>query len=102
MGGRGTGTIATASADGVSFIGQTMAGLNGVFTLSDEQAFVAGERGYSAIVDLSNGALEEMPIETLDVMHTTLVTDTHLIAAGGNLFTSEATFHGSLFARERQ
>ena len=102
VGGRGTGTIATASTDGVSFIGQTMAGLNGVFTLSDEQAFVAGERGYSAIVDLSNGALEEMPIETLDVMHTTLVTDTHLIAAGGNLFTSEATFHGSLFARERQ
>ena len=69
-----------------------MAGLNGVFTLSDEQAFVAGERGYSAIVDLSNGDLEEMPIETLDVMYTTLVTDTHLIAAGGNLFTSEATF----------
>lgn len=102
VGGRGTGTIATATADGLAFIGQTMAGLNGVFTVSDEQAFVAGERGYSAIVDLSNGELAEMPIETLDVMHTALVTDSHLIAAGGNLFTSESSFHGSLFTRELQ
>lgn len=96
VGGRGTGLVIDIVDDGVlSSPVQSIAGLNGVHIIDDSQSFVVGERGYGA--HYSNGQFEEVEAITLDILHGTFSSPNGTIyAVGGNLFTSDPTFHGIL------
>jgi hypothetical protein len=96
VGGRGTGLVIDIDLNGnLSSPVQAITGLNGVHIIDDSQSFVVGERGYGAFY--SNGQFEEIEAITVDVLHATFSSPNGTIyAVGGNLFTSDPTFHGIL------
>lgn len=95
VGGRGTGVVIDIEAGGLGAPTQAIAGLNGVSILDAERSFVVGERGYGAFYE--SGTFLELTSITLDVLHAAFVSnDDTIYAVGGNLFTSDPTFHGTI------
>ena len=97
VGGRGTGVVAEVEGDGLAVKVQAQAGLNGVQVLPSGDAVVVGEAGYSALYDIETDTLTSVLPVTRDVLHATWgLPGSELIAVGGNLFTSEDTFLGTI------
>ena len=95
VGGRGTGVVIDIESDALGTPTQAVAGLNGVVVLDESRSFVVGERGYGAFFE--SGSFTELTSITLDVLHASFVAnDDTIYAVGGNLFTSDPTFHGSI------
>ena len=95
VGGRGTGILTTVMQQQLGEVYPCPAGLNGVHVFAEDRAFVVGERGYAASMDINDGSIVEWPSITLDVLHATFVDSTGLVyAVGGNLFTADQYFHG--------
>ncbi|MEC8382200.1 MAG: hypothetical protein VXZ96_17850 [Myxococcota bacterium] len=95
VGGRGTGVVIDIEADALGTPTQSVAGLNGVHVIDDQRSFVVGERGYGAFYE--SGSFTELTSITLDVLHAAFISDNDTIyAMGGNLFTSDPTFHGTI------
>jgi len=101
VGGRGTGVILTGDGGGLSVAQQTGAGLNGVQVLPDGRAVVVGERGSAGIYDPATDTLVDSGVPTLDVLHNAFSPDGQtVLAVGGNLYTSDNVFHGSIWRAE--
>ena len=95
VGGRGTGVVIDIESEALGSPTQAVAGLNGVYVLDETRSFVVGERGYGAFYEA--GAFSELTSITLDVLHAAFVSnDDTIYAVGGNLFTSDPTFHGTI------
>ena len=76
---------------------QATAGLNGVQVLADGRAVVVGERGIAGLYDPATDSLEESPAPTSDVLHAAWQHGDQVYAVGGNLYTADDFFHGSVF-----
>ena len=97
VGGRGTGVVVEPNGDGLAVTAQTQAGLNGVQVYPSGVAVVVGEAGYSALYDLETDTVTPVLPITRDVLHATWgVPGGRMLAVGGNLFTSDDTFVGTL------
>lgn len=97
VGGRGTGVIAEVDGERLSVTTQTQAGLNGVQVYPSGNAVVVGEAGFSALYESDSDSLKEVLPITQAVLHATWgQAGGRMLAVGGNLFTSEDTFLGTL------
>lgn len=101
VGGRGTGVYATGSIDGIEFQAPIIAGINGIAHI-DTQRLLVGELGYSVL--LQEDTSVEIPAVTSHILHsaTTSTENTHWIAVGGNLATSDDTYEGSILYMENK
>ena len=98
VGGRGTGRVFEADGDRLTEVASTPAGLNGVISL-DARTLVAGENGFMAFVDRSDGMVTPIETPTLNILHAVWVApDDTLYAVGGNLGTADPFFHGTLIS----
>ena len=97
VGGRGTGVVLESSGGALSVGSQATAGLNGVQVLADGRAVVVGERGIAGLYDPATDSLVESPAPTSDVLHAAWQHGDQVYAVGGNLYTADAFFHGSVF-----
>ena len=94
---QGFAPFAEVEGDGLAVKVQAQAGLNGVQVLPSGDAVVVGEAGYSALYDIETDTLTSVLPVTRDVLHATWgLPGSELIAVGGNLFTSEDTFLGTI------
>lgn len=97
VGGRGTGVIAEVDGERLAVTTQTQAGLNGVQVYPSGNAVVVGEAGFSALYGTDSDSLTEVLPITQAVLHATWgQAGGRMLAVGGNLFTSEDTFLGTL------
>ena len=97
VGGRGTGVVVEPDGDALAVTAQTQAGLNGVQVYPSGVAVIVGEAGYSALYDLETDAVTPVLPITRDVLHATWgLPGGRMLAVGGNLFTSDDTFLGTL------
>lgn len=97
VGGRGTGVVVEADGTTLTATTQAQAGLNGVQVYPSGVAVVAGEAGYTARYDPATDTLTaDLPV-TRAVLHATWgVPGERMLAVGGNLFTAEDTFVGTI------
>ncbi len=94
VGGRGTGVYFPILDGEQQAAIQLPAGINGVDD-TESGVLVVGERGYSA--EIANGEIQEHTAVTFDVLHAALVDSKgERYAVGGNLFTADSFFHGTL------
>ena len=97
VGGRGTGVILHQEGEALAVQAQVGAGLNGVAVLEDGRAVVVGERGAAGLWDTRAGTLAEAWAPTQDVLHGVAVMGGQTYAVGGNLYTSDDRFLGSVW-----
>lgn len=97
VGGRGTGVVAEVSGDALSVTAQAQAGLNGVQVYPSGNAVVVGEAGFSGLYEPDSDTLTDVLPVTQDVLHATWgQAGGRMLAVGGNLFTSDDTFLGTI------
>ena len=97
VGGRGTGVVAEVDGERLAVTVQTQAGLNGVQVYPSGNAVVVGEAGFSALYDTDSDTVEEVLPFTQAVLHATWgQAGGRMLAVGGNLFTSDDTFLGTI------
>lgn len=101
VGGRGTGAILEVAGDSLAVTANARSGLSGIHVLPDGTAVVVGERGYAGLYFPATDTLEEALAPTEDVLHGVAVDpEGRAWAIGGNLYTSNATFEGSIWVGE--
>ena len=101
VGGRGTGVVlevdSEAGSPRLAVKAQSQGGLNGVQVYPSGVAVVVGEAGVSGLYHLDSDRLDEVLPTTRDVLHATCgVPGGRMLAVGGNLFTSDDLFHGTI------
>ena len=112
VGGRGTGVMFKGnggSTPNLSSVSELIAGINGVFGLGssgeNNDALIVGERGYGAFIDTETGELTELTAITLSILHASYGFKTedseHYVAVGGNLFTADEYFKGTVLTLSR-
>ncbi|MCB9797876.1 MAG: hypothetical protein H6741_34785 [Alphaproteobacteria bacterium] len=95
VGGRGAGRVLEVDGDGLTVTAQAYAGLNGVAVLPDGRAILAGEFGFTALYDSADDSVTNVTPITTDVLHGAWADPGGMMyVVGGNLFTSEAFYHG--------
>ena len=112
VGGRGTGVMFKGNggaSPNLNQVSELIAGINGVFGLGsdseDSDALIVGERGYGAFINPETAELTELPAVTLSILHAAygFKTDNSevYVAAGGNLFTADEYFKGTVLLLNR-
>lgn len=98
VGGRGTGAVLQVDGDAVSVSTTVRSGLSGVHVMADGTAVVVGERGFAGIFDPATSEVTEALVPTDDVLHGVFVDQSGAAwAAGGNLYTADDRFAGSVW-----